>query len=303
MQRQFDIVATLALIGSVLCWSTVPLFLKYFTHFIDGWVANGIRYPFAALLYMPWLIAFHRKGQLTRHHWRLALWPAIINTLSQILWAWTPYFIDPGFISFLVRLSTVWTVLGSFLLFRDERRLVRSAKFWVGFALALAGFVLMTLAGGVSLSARSVTGILLVVFTSLGWAGYQLSVRKNMQNVDSRLAFGTTAALTSLGLIGCMFMFGDTAKALELPLDIMMIILLSGMIGIAAAHLLFYVAIKRIGVAIASGAGLSSAFVTAVFSRWLFHEKLIGLQWLAGAGIIFGGIILTSAQAHLRRNT
>ena len=300
MKHKIDPVATLALTGSILCWSTVPIFLKYFTSFIDGWVANGMRYPFAALLYIPWLIAFRRAGKLSRHAWKLALLPASINIVSQILWAWTPYFINPGLIAFLVRLSTLWTVLGSFILFKDERALVRSWMFWAGFFFAICGFIMMALGTHHSFGKATVTGIVLVLLTSIGWAGYQLSVRRNMQNIDSRVAFGMISFLTSIGLLSCMFIFGDTNRAVQMPLHVTVLVFLSGLIGIAAAHLLFYIAIKRIGIAIASSANLASAFLTAAFSRFLFHETLTSLQWLAGAGLIIGGILLTRSQVHVR---
>ena len=31
-------------------WSSIPLFLKHFTHLIDGWTANGWRYAISALI-------------------------------------------------------------------------------------------------------------------------------------------------------------------------------------------------------------------------------------------------------------
>jgi len=300
LKHKIDPVATLALTGSVLCWSTVPIFLKYFTSFIDGWVANGIRYPFAALLYIPWLIAFRRAGLLSRHTWKLALLPASINVVSQILWAWTPYFINPGLIAFLVRLSTLWTVLGSFILFKDERALARSRTFWAGFIFAIGGFFVMTFGTHHSFGKATTTGIVLVLLTSIGWAGYQLSVRRNMQNIDSRVAFGMISLITSIGLLSCMFIFGDTNRAVQMPLHVTVLVFVSGLIGIAAAHLLFYIAIKRIGIAIASSANLASAFLTAAFSWFLFHETLTGLQWLAGVSLIIGGILLTLSQVHIR---
>jgi drug/metabolite transporter (DMT)-like permease len=301
MNKKIDVTATLALVGSVLCWATVPLFLKYFTTFIDGWVANGLRYPVVALLYLPWLIAFARKGQLTGRMWKLALLPAIINTIAQASWAWAPYYIDPGYLAFLIRLSTLWTVLGSFILFRDERKLVRSSEFWIGFSLALGGFVLLTLAGN-PLSTRSTTiGIVLVLFTSIGWAGYQLAVRRNMQQIDSRAGFGMISVITSLGLIACMFTFGNTTRIVSLPPYVSILIVASGIIGIGMAHLLFYIAVKRIGVAIASSANLSSAFLTAILSRLIFKEILTPAQWVAGLVMIVGGILLTQAQVHVLR--
>ena len=301
MKKNIDPIATSALIGAVLCWATVPLFLKYFTPYIDAWTANGIRYPFAALLYLPWLIHFHLKGRLAWHHWKLALLPVAINTVSQIAWAWAPYYIDPGLMAFLIRLSTLWTVLGSFVLFHDERRLVKSARFWWGLILALVGFIILTVAGKPLTSTATAIGVTLVMLTSIGWAGYQLSVRRNMQHMDSRAAFGMIAVLTSIGLITCMFSFGNYQQIIGLPVQITGLVLLSGLVGIATAHLLFYIAVKRIGVAIASSANLASSFITAILSTFLFGEMLHGLQWIAGLLLIIGALFLTQSQIFVLR--
>lgn len=299
MKKQFDIVATTALIGSVLCWATIPLFLKYFTAYVDAWTANGIRYPFAALLFVPWLIHFHKKGVLQWRHWKLAIFPVVVNTISQIMWAWAPYYIDAGFMTFLVRLSVLWVVLGSFILFRDERELVKSGRFWLGFILAIVGFIAMTVASKPLATRSTFIGVILVLFVSVGWAAYQLSVRKNLQQIDSRAGFGMISVLTSIGLLTCMFSFGEYDKVATLEPVVTIMLLLSGLIGIAAAHLLFYIAVKRIGVAIASSANLSATFLTAFFSMLLFGEKLSAIQWFAGVILIAGGILLTQAQVHV----
>lgn len=299
--RKFDLVATLALFGAILCWAVVPLFLKYLTGYIDAWTANGIRYPFSALLYVPWLIYFYRKGILTKFHWKLALLPSAVNIFGQVLWAWTPYFIEPGLMSFLVRLSTLWAVMGSFVLFSEERVLIHSRLFWSGFILTIGGFIVLSLGGRYSLEGARAVGIVIVFFCSIGWAGYQISVRRNMQNVDSRAAFGMIAFLTSLGLVFFMFTFGNPSQALDMPPLVVFVVLLSAFLGIAAAHLLFYVAIKRIGLAIASSANLVSAFISALLSRMFFNEFLTLVQWIAGVALVVGGVVLTRAQLDLHR--
>ena len=300
LKRKLDVIATLALLGAVLCWSVVPLFLKYFTGFIDSWTANGIRYPFAALLYLPILFYFRKRGNFPVRVWKLALLPALINIFSQTCWASAPYFIDPGLMAFLVRLSTLWIVIISFIVFADERVLIHSKGFWLGFVFAVGGFIAMTLGRETALGGATTTGILLVVMTSIFWAGYQIMVRKNMQRVDSRIAFGAIAQITSIGLLGFMFAFGKPEQALAIPLSVTVLVLISGVIGIAAAHVLYYVAIKRVGVAIASSTSLVSAFLTAILSRFLFDERLTHVQWVAGFGLVVGGILLTRAQTHLR---
>ena len=299
--RKFDLVATLALLGAILCWAIVPLFLKYLTDYIDAWTANGIRYPFSALLYIPWLVYFYRRGVLTKLLWKLALLPSAVNIFGQVLWAWAPYYIDPGLMSFLVRLSTLWAVLGSFVLFSEERVLIHSRLFWSGFILSLGGFIALSMGGRYALEGARAAGIIIIFFCSIGWAGYQISVRYNMQKVDSRAAFGMIAFLTSLGLVFFMFTFGNPSQALEMPPLVAFVALLSAFLGIAAAHLLFYVAIKRIGLVIASGANLVSAFISAFLSRIFFNEFLTAVQWIAGVALVVGGVVLTRAQLDLYR--
>lgn len=300
VQSKIDIKATLALAGSVLCWGVVPLFLKYFSPYIDGWTANGYRYPIAVMFYLPVLITFHRRypGRL-RTVFRLALLPALINLAGQILWAWTPYFIDPGLMAFVVRLSTVWAVIGSFILFPDERRLLKSSLFWLGFSLAVIGFTVMTLTSDQPLTGATLYGLVIVFACSLCWAGYNLTVRRNMYAVDSRIAFGAVSLLTASGLFVLMCGLGEPTAVTRLPMHISVLIVISAFLGIAMAHVLFYVALKRVGVAIATSVNLSGAFITALLSKFLFREELTVYQWTAGCGLVIGALLLTLAQTKL----
>jgi len=301
MRKKIDIAATLALSASILAGSTVPLFLKYFTSYIDNWTANGIRYPFSALLYLPWLLIARKRGALTGKMWKLALPPTIINVFGQILWAWTPYYIDPGLMSFLFRLSTLWAVLGSFIMFKDERHLIRSTNFWLGFILAVGGFFAIILWGKQTFDKATAIGITMIFFSSICWAGYQLFVRRNLSSVDSRTSFGMVSVMTSIGLLGGMFSFGNPEKALHIPTGILFLVIISGFIGVAAAHLLLYFALKRIGVAICSTTNLASPFLTAFLSHLLFSEILTVGQWIAGIIFVLGGFFLIRAQVDLRK--
>jgi drug/metabolite transporter (DMT)-like permease len=299
MKKRIDVAATLALFGTVMSWSIVPIFLKYFTGYIDGWTTNGIRYPFSTLLYIPWLWVVWRRGVLTRRLWTLALAPTVVNFLGQVLWAWAPYYIDPAFIGFLLRLTTLWAVLGSFIMFKDERRLVRCKNFWFGFLLVTGGFTMIVLGGKQSFSRATVTGIMMMFLCSIFFAAYQLFVRRNLSYVDSRTAFGMVACMTSAGLLGCMFGFGNPGQALQMPIKVSILVIVSSFIGIAVSHLLLYFAIKRIGVAICSSVNLTSAFITALLSHLLYHESLSMAQWLAGCTLVGGGILLIRAQTML----
>lgn len=299
--KKIDWTATAALLVTIFSWSTVPLFLKFFTCYIDAWTANGIRYPFAALMLLPWVVQFYFKGQLTARVLRQAILPAVINFLGQVLWAWAPYFVDPGLLAFTVRLSAVWSVLGSFILFADERTLIKSRRFWVGLALSLCGFFFMITAGKSLPSGSKLTGILISLLYSIFGALYGLTVRRNMQAFDSRLSFGIIALYTALGTFVLMLFAGNYSVVWQLSPFLIFMILLSAIIGIAIAHVFYYVAVKRIGVAIASSFNLISAFLTAVFSWILFQEILNAVQWVAGLLIISGAMLLLWAQEKVKK--
>lgn len=67
---------------TLLGWSSVLLFLKYLTGFIDAWTANGWRYGLSALLWLPVLIVGGRQGTLPEGIWRRALMPAAFNCIG-----------------------------------------------------------------------------------------------------------------------------------------------------------------------------------------------------------------------------
>ncbi|MFH1742221.1 MAG: hypothetical protein ABIH23_24720, partial [bacterium] len=93
---QFDFAGTGALLACLICWATVPLFLRSFVDEIDAWTANGFRYPLAALIWLGPLVYFYRKGRVDSIYFRRALVPTAFNLVAQTLWAWAPYFLEPA---------------------------------------------------------------------------------------------------------------------------------------------------------------------------------------------------------------
>jgi len=292
--------ATIALILFMLCSGTIPLFLKYFTPYIDGWTANGYRYAVAALMYLPFLLIKIKAKKVDSKVWKLALIPTAFNIVLQSTWAWAPYYIDPGLIGFLGRSTLIWSIIGSFILFSDERPLLGSKRFWFGLVIAIIGFTGLSLGGKDIPYGGTLFGIILVLTSCLFMSAYLLSVRYYFRKTDSRIAFSVIALYTSIGTIIMMLFLGETMAFIRLPLKINFLIVLSAIIGIGVAHVLYYVAQKRLGSAISSSAVLLSAFYTAFLSSFIFDEKLTIFQWVAGLLITIGGVLLLTAQGKVK---
>lgn len=201
--------------------------------------------------------------------------------------------------AFLFRLSTVFGVLGAFCVFRDERSLARSWRFWVGSAMAAAGFVAMAwvglTAGGGGVTA---TGVVMMLVCTLFYGLYGVTVRYTMKDLHPLVAFSVISLYTSVALIA-MAPMGEPAKLLNLSPFLWGILLLSGLLGVAAAHGLYYIAVQRIGVAVTALTLMATPFVTFAGAAWVFDERFSVGQWIGGAVLVAGSIVALLSQQHM----
>jgi len=298
--RGFDLRATLCLIGATLCWGGVPVMLKYLAlpgNIPDGFTTNTVRYPIAAIIYLPWLIIGIKRGKL-RGLWLSALIPTAFNLIAQTLWAWAPYHLDAGLLAFLLRLCVVWAVLGAFIVFRDERPLARSPRFWLGASLAIAGFVVMSWQGMTQHGGTSMTGILIIFFCGVGLGLYGVSVRYVMRGLHPLMVFAFVSTYTSIGLLA-MAPLGEPSSVLRQDPPVLIVLIASSLTGIAAAHGLYYIAIQRIGVAICSLLLMATPMITALCAYLILGEQLTIIQWLGGFVLLAGSSLAVMAQSHL----
>ncbi|HPA47221.1 MAG TPA: DMT family transporter [bacterium] len=293
---RWDATGSGAALGALLCWSTVPLFLRSFIHEIDAWTANGVRYPIAALFWLGPLLYFSRQGRVDGIYFRRALVPTVFNLAAQSLWAWSPYFLEPALMAFLAKVSGVFAVLCSFLVFRDESKLLGSGVFWTGLLFCFLGFLGMTFLGPEIPRGTTLVGIIIILFCGVFFSWYGIAVRWAMTGVDSRIAFAIISIYTSVGTVVLMALFGEPSRLFDMTQDRHVLLVVSALVGIAFAHVFFYIAIARIGVAITTGCQLLSPFLTAVGSFFIFHEVLTFGQWTSGAVLLAGCALLMWSQ-------
>ena len=288
----------LCLLGAAICWGSVPVMLKYLADCIpDGYTTNLLRYPLAAVVYLPWLIVGFRRGQL-RGLWPVVLIPTAINLVGQTLWATAPYYVTPGMQAFLLRLATLWGILGAFWLFPDERQLAHSVRFWVGGALALAGFTVMSAIGLKGEGDISTTGIVIMFFCIVAYGLYGVTVRHAMGKRHPLVVFSVISVLTSIGLIA-MAPLGEPSSLLDLPPLPWAILVLSALMGVAIAHGLYYIAVQRIGVAITSFTLAATPFVSIIGSSLVFGERFSAGQWVGGMVLLAGSTLALWSQQKL----
>ncbi|MBU0678995.1 MAG: DMT family transporter [Verrucomicrobia bacterium] len=292
--------AVVSLAAVVLIFASIPVFLKYFTHHIDAWTANGLRYGVSALFWLPYVLLAHFRGRLPRGIWAVALIPTVPNFLSQIFWAMAPYHNDAAVISFVVRSNFLFIMLFSFLLLHEERESVRQPMFWVG-AVGTAAGILVMYWGGVSLGSMSLTGLLILISYAASWAMYAVVVRRFMKSYSIRLSFGVISIYTSIALLLLMFIFGDWRASAALSVYQWAMLLLSGLLGIAFGHVLFYKGVHAVGPIVTESIFSLIPFVAAFYAFVFLGERMRAGQWVGGFLLVGSCFCLLKAKRSSRR--
>jgi drug/metabolite transporter (DMT)-like permease len=264
----------------------------------DGFTANAVRYPVSALFWMPWLLFGLRSGQV-RRLCVVALVPAAFNTIGQVFWSISPYYLDASLAAFLFQLSSVWSIIVAFVVFPDERRLAHSPRFWLGVTLAIGGFVLLSLPSLLNHQGGTPLGILFIFLCGVAMAFYGVSVRYVLRDMHPLTLFSLVATYTAVALL-ILAPLGEPGSLLRLQVGPAIWLIVSALIGIAFAHGLFYVSVQRLGVAVSYIALMTTPLLTLVGSFLVLGERFSVLQWAGGALLLAGSTAAVHAQVGLR---
>lgn len=290
---------------TLLGWSVTPLFIKHFatpgsSGYIDPWTSNGWRYGFSALLWAVPLITWHVRGKLPAGLWRAALVPALMNCLGQLGFTWAHYKIEPGLLTFGLRAQMIVVAVGAAVLFPIERRAIRRPAFIVGLLMVMGGT-----AGTIAFDdgfgeGTTMFGVGLSLWAGAFFAGYALAVRKCMVGINPMMSFAMISQYTAGTMLVIMLFAGEElgATALRMPADQFGFLLLSSVVGIGLGHVLYYISIARLGVAVSTGVIQLQPFTVALLSYVWFGEVLRASQWVTG-GVAVGGAVLMLVVQHV----
>ncbi len=284
------------LMANILCWSSVPVFLRYLTGSVDAWTANGFRFPLSAALYWPVLWIAWRSGDLDRETFRRCIVPSLLALSGQILWGMAPYYLPAGTIAFFMRFSLVFALSGSMFLFQDERRLLTLPHFYLGLALSIGGFIVMSISKVRFDSAVTLTGIGIILFCGVFMGLYGVSVRFFLRGIHPLIGFGIVSHYASVGILIAMFAAGDYSQLLHVSGVDWVVMVASSVLGIALGHYFLYSAVSRLGAAVTSGAQTLTPFLTMLLATLFLHETMSLLEWCAGLTMVAGAAVLLYAQ-------
>jgi drug/metabolite transporter (DMT)-like permease len=293
-----DSLAALSCLGTLICWSSAPLFIKYLTGYLDLWTQNLLRYGAACLFWLPFLLVAARAGRLPKAVWKRALLPFIPNIITQNLWAAAFYYINPGLASLLSTTAFLWVIILSAVFFANERRLLGSRRFRLSIILSVVGLAGVMFFHPAFTHSYTIIGIAIVLLYGLLWGFYAIAVKVSFRGIDSRIGFSVVSIYTVIALFILTLFMGKPGKCLEMPVVGWAATIVSGITGIALGHVFYYISIRRLGATTPSLVQLAQPFIVVVISYFIFSESLNVLQWIFGIILVAGSALaITSEKA------
>jgi drug/metabolite transporter (DMT)-like permease len=282
-----------AVFATIAIWSVPSLFQFYLNRFYDPWSQNFYRYAVACLAIIPFvLLQFGRGPKIDVRAVRACLVPCLPNVVHQITQVVALFYMGPGVYAIFIRSSVIFTSLLALALFPEERSVIRQWQFQVGTLLGLVGAfgVIWFQANGQDRHI-ALPGLFIAFTASFCWALYASLMKRPSARLGPIRSFGIVSIITSTLLLPLCLLFGNIATPLQVTSQVNVILIISAVSCITLAHVLYYVAIREIGVALSQSLQLLCPMGALALSALIFHERLTHAQLFSAAILLVGAFL------------
>src|SRR5881227_827014 len=285
-----------AVFATVFIWSLPSLFLFYLNRYYDPWAQNFYRYSVACIAIAPLVLYQIRRGgpRVDIRAVKLCLLPCLPNVVHQVTQVMALFYIGPGVYTIFTRASVIFTALLALAFFPEERVVIRQWQFQIGTLLGLIGAfgVIWFQANANSHDQHiAIPGLFIAFTATFCWALYGVLIKRPSAELGSIRSFGVISFITSALLFPLTLAFGKADTPLHAGALANLVLIISAVSCITLAHVLYYVAIREIGVALAQSLQLLCPVGALGLSAWIYGERLGHAQLWSGAILLFGAFL------------
>src|SRR6201993_5289690 len=268
-----------AVFATVFIWSLPSLFMYYLNRSYDPWAQNFYRYSVACIAIAPLVLYRIRRGApgIDWYAVKLCFLPCLPNVVHQVTQVMALFYIGPGVYTIFTRASVIFTALLALAFFPEERVVIRQWQFQIGTLLGLIGAfgVIWFQANANSHDQHVALPGLFIAFTAtFCWALYGVLIKRPSAQLGSIRSFGIVSFITSALLLPLTLAFGKIGTPIHAGAQANLVLIMSAVTCITLAHVLYYVAIHEIGVALAQTLQLLCPAIAMALSAWIYHERL-----------------------------
>ncbi len=285
-----------AVFATVAIWSMPSLFMYYLNRFYDPWAQNFYRYSVACIAIAP-LVLYRMRGggpRIDMRAIRLCLLPCLPNVVHQVTQVMALFYMGPGVYSIFTRASVIFTALLALAFFPEERFIIRQWQFQIGTLLGLVGaFGVIWFQTNPQSHDRHIAlpGLFIAFTATFCWALYGVLIKRPSALLGSIRSFGLISLITSALLFPLTLTFGKIDTPIHAGVQANLVLVISAVTCITLAHVLYYVAIHEIGVALSQTLQLLCPAIAMALSAWIFHERLTHAQLWSAAVLLLGAFL------------
>ncbi len=291
-----------ALFTATCGWSLSPVFIRFLSGAYDPFTQAFIRYTGAALPLAAYSLYAHRADLLRAlRRPRPTIGLALVNATMQTAWTVAIYHTTATTAQLMSKLQIPFIIIFSYLLFKEERAVIRSPLFLIGAFLGLFGVagVLMD-DPSAPLIPQVNFAVLLLLYVAVSWSVYAVWGKHAVADIHPVPIFTVVAVYTTLYFAVLSAIVGSPGTLVTAGAGTDALALLSGTVPIAVAHCTFLYAQKHLGAAFCASIIMLNPLLTHLMALCLWpDEYMIWVQWL-GAALLIGGSFMV---IHAERRT
>jgi drug/metabolite transporter (DMT)-like permease len=282
-----------AVFTTIVIWSMPSLFQFYLNRFYDPWAQNFYRYAVACLAIIPFVLFQFRRGpKIDIRAVAFCLVPCLPNVIHQITQVVALFYMGPGVYAIFIRSSVIFSALLALALFPEEREVIRQWQFQFGTLLGLAGaFGVIWFQSNGQDRHIALPGLFVAFTASFCWALYATLIKRPSARLGPIRSFGVVSVITSALLLPLTLLFGKIATPLQVGAHVNLILIISAVTCITLAHVLYYIAIREIGVALSQSLQLLCPLAALGLSALIFHERINLAQCISAAILLLGAFL------------
>jgi drug/metabolite transporter (DMT)-like permease len=283
-----------SLLATAFVWSWPNVMIRMLRTDFDVFTQSFFRYLAASIFLFAVGLIFTRRSIVdTAANLRTLLIPAVIMAAHQIFFTAGIFMTSAVVSSLMGRLNAVIIPALSCIFYEDERRVVGNRNFLLGAFLALTGVMGVILGRDVTEMDGFNVGAVFIIIGTLGWSIYAVYIKKIVRSMDPLAVIAFVSLLSTFLFLPVVLTFGDIRKIANVPTETRMLLLGSGVLGVAIGNIFYYHAIKHVGTSIASIFLLIMPLSVGIIAFLVLDETLTIAQIMSGTVLVLGCWVVT----------
>lgn len=292
--------AHVALLTAGMGWALTPVGVRLMNGDIDPFTLSFYRYAIALGPLLGMSLAFYRADL-----WRalkdplLVLPVAAVMALQQYTWIEGLVGVPAATAHLIMKLSVVFIIVLSYIVFHEERGVIRSPRFLLGTVTSFAGVALVLNPGNGGFLPSIDFYSLLVLITAGLWALYSVGGKHLAKGLHPVPMFTVLALYITAAFAGLTVAYGEPGLVFRLRPGAVALIGVISILPLAIGHPLFHVAQKNLGSSYCGTFNLFTPAVTYALAMILLpDEQLTPVQLLGACCLLAGTFAVSRVQPH-----